>query len=124
MLETYFGIKQMPFTQEIKTVDLIPSFDIKETEARLAYLKQHRGIMRLTGEPGSGKTSILRRWVDTLNPQAYQHCYTHMPPSLKLICTDKSTAFSTCRRRCASQICSAKSKRPFGRNTLKAESLA
>lgn len=76
MLETYFGIKQMPFTQEIKAVDLIPSFDIKETEARLAYLKQHRGIMRLTGEPGSGKTSILRRWVDTLNPQAYQHCYT------------------------------------------------
>lgn len=76
MITAYFGIKQIPFTQEIRTTDLIQTFDIKETEARLSYLKQHRGIMRLTGEPGSGKTSILRKWVDSLNPQAYQHCYT------------------------------------------------
>ena len=76
MLEAYFGLRKLPFTQEIKTSELVPNFDVKEAEARLGYLKTHRGIMRLTGEPGSGKTSILRRWVDTLNPQSYQHCYT------------------------------------------------
>lgn len=77
-MNTYFGFKhaQMPFTQEIKTQDMIPTFDSKEAEARLSYLKQHRGIMRLTGEPGSGKTSMLRKWVDTLNPQSFLHCYT------------------------------------------------
>src|SRR5580704_16935130 len=32
--------------------------------------------MCLTGEPGSGKTSIVRKWVDELNPQSYLHCYT------------------------------------------------
>ena len=32
--------------------------------------------MCLTGEPGSGKTSIARRWVDGLNPQSFIHCYT------------------------------------------------
>lgn len=76
MLEAYFGLKHLPFRQEIKTTELISTFDNKEAEARLNYLKQHRGIMRLTGEPGSGKTSILRKWVDTLNPQSYVHCYT------------------------------------------------
>lgn len=76
MIEAHFGLKSLPFTQEIKTSELIPTFDIKEAEARLTYLKQHRGIMRLTGEPGSGKTSILRKWVDGLNPQSYLYCYT------------------------------------------------
>ena len=76
MMEAYFGLKSLPFSQEIRTSNLVGTFDIKEAEARLGYLKQHRGIMRLTGEPGSGKTSILRKWVDTLNPQSYLHCYT------------------------------------------------
>ena len=76
MIEGYFGLKFIPFTQEIKTSQLVPTFDTKETEARLGYLKQHRGIMRLTGEPGSGKTSVLRKWVDSLNPQSYLYCYT------------------------------------------------
>ena len=76
MIEAYFGFKQFPFNQEIKTKDLFSTFDSREAEARLSYLKQHRGIMRLTGEPGSGKTSILRKWVDTLNPQSFLHCYT------------------------------------------------
>jgi type II secretory pathway predicted ATPase ExeA len=76
VIAAYFGLKYIPFTQEIKTSDLFLSFDTKEAEARLAYLKQHRGIMRLTGEPGSGKTSILRKWVESLNPQAFHHCYT------------------------------------------------
>jgi type II secretory pathway predicted ATPase ExeA len=76
MFEAYFGLKYLPFRQEIKTAELIQTFDHKEAEARLNYLKTHRGIMRLTGEPGSGKTSILRKWVDGLNPQSYLHCYT------------------------------------------------
>lgn len=76
MIEAYFGINKIPFSQEIKSEFLVPTYDIKEAEARLSYLKQHRGIMRLTGEPGSGKTSILRKWVNTLNPQSFQYCYT------------------------------------------------
>lgn len=76
MMEAYFGFKKRPFAKEIKPENLFESYDIRETKARLAYIRQHRGIFLLTGEPGSGKTSILRHFVGSLNPQTYHHCYT------------------------------------------------
>ena len=76
MIEAYFGLKRMPFGKEIKSADLITCFDLKEAEARLNHIKQYRGIMCLTGEPGSGKTSLVRKWVEELNPQSFLHCYT------------------------------------------------
>jgi type II secretory pathway predicted ATPase ExeA len=76
MIEGYYGLKKLPFPKDIKTDLLLESLDMKEAGARLAYLKQYRGIFCLTGEPGSGKTSMLRRFVATLPPQQYLHCYT------------------------------------------------
>lgn len=76
MMQAYFGLKRMPFGKEIKSADLITCFDLKEAEARLNHIKQYRGIMCLTGEPGSGKTSLVRKWVEELNPQSFLHCYT------------------------------------------------
>jgi type II secretory pathway predicted ATPase ExeA len=76
MMEAYFGLKRMPFGKEIKSSDLIGSYDLKEALARLNHIKQYRGIYCLTGEPGSGKTSIVRKWVEDLNPQSFLHCYT------------------------------------------------
>jgi type II secretory pathway predicted ATPase ExeA len=72
----YFGLKQMPFSKEIDSKDLFKSYDIKEAFSRLNYIKQHRGIFLLTGEPGGGKTSAIRKFVDDLSPQSYQCCYT------------------------------------------------
>ncbi len=76
MMEAYFGVKRLPFSKEIKSTDLITNFDAREAAARLDHIKQYRGIMCLTGEPGSGKTSIVRKWVEDLNPQSFLHCYT------------------------------------------------
>lgn len=72
----YFGFKEMPFSKEIKSHNLFESYDQKEAIARLNYIKQHRGVFLLTGEPGGGKTSILRKFVDSLNPQCHECCYT------------------------------------------------
>ncbi len=72
----YFGLKKPPFTCEINVDEMFQSFDIKEAQARLTHIQQHRGIFLLTGEPGAGKTSVLRRFVYQLNPQVYQQCYT------------------------------------------------
>lgn len=76
MIEAYFGFKKQPFTKELRVDQMIDTYDVREAGSRLAYTKQHRGILLLTGEPGSGKTSVLRRFVDGLNPQTHLHCYT------------------------------------------------
>lgn len=76
MIEAYFGFKKSPFSKELKVDQMIDTYDTREAASRLAYTKQHRGLLLLTGEPGSGKTSVLRKFVDGLNPQTHLHCYT------------------------------------------------
>lgn len=71
-----FGLKRMPFDKSIKVQDFYTSYDVGEINARLEYVKQYRGILLLTGEPGSGKTAMLRKFVHNLNPASYEHCYT------------------------------------------------
>jgi len=70
------GFKKMPFDKSIKVQDLYKSNDANEIEVRFEYLKQFRGILLLTGEPGSGKTVMLRKFVHGLNPASYEHCYS------------------------------------------------
>jgi general secretion pathway protein A len=72
----YFGLKFMPFNKEQDSCDFFQSYDLKESLGRLNYIKQHRGIFLLTGEPGGGKTSVLRSFVDQLNPQSHECHYT------------------------------------------------
>jgi general secretion pathway protein A len=76
MIQAYFGLKRQPFLKELHTSQMFQSFDSKEATTRLQILKQQRGIFCLTGEPGAGKTSVLRKFVDELNPQTHVHCYT------------------------------------------------
>lgn len=76
MMTGYFGLKRMPFVKELKSDQMFETFDTREAATRLGYVRQNRGIMLLTGEPGAGKTSVLRKFVDSLNPQTHQHCYT------------------------------------------------
>lgn len=76
MIQAYFGLKRTPFTKELSTSQMLESFDFKEATTRLQVLKQARGLFCLTGEPGAGKTTVLRRFVSDLNPQTHIHCYT------------------------------------------------
>ena len=72
----HFGFKKTPFEKTISESELLETYDMKEALARFEYLKKSRGIMLITGDPGMGKTCILRKIVKSLNPQNYQHCYT------------------------------------------------
>jgi len=75
MIEARFGLKARPFDKSIGSRDLYAWPGLEELEARLDMAKRSRGIMLLTGEPGTGKTVALRRFVDSLNAEHYLPIY-------------------------------------------------
>lgn len=75
MYRQYFGLKYNPFDKEISTENLFLSKDMKELDSRLKYMLDARGICLVIGEPGSGKSTVLRKMVETLNHSLYRPCY-------------------------------------------------
>ena len=75
MIEARFGLKRRPFDKSIDSRKLYIWPGLEELGARLEMGKQSRGILLLTGEPGTGKTVALRRFVDSLNTQHYHPVY-------------------------------------------------
>lgn len=72
----WFGFKHYPFDKEIKPADIVDTPILRETHARLEYMKRRGGIMLLTGDPGVGKTIANRRFADTLNENLFKVIYT------------------------------------------------
>lgn len=75
MFRQYFGLKFNPFDKEIPTDKLFASRDMKELDSRLKYMLDTRGICLIVGEPGSGKSTGLRKLVESLNRSLYKPCY-------------------------------------------------
>ena len=75
MLEAFWGLSGQPFDKSIKPEQLFMSTAVKELLSRLDYLKQHRGLMLITGQPGTGKTTVLRAFVNDLSQLSYQSFY-------------------------------------------------
>jgi type II secretory pathway predicted ATPase ExeA len=75
MIEARFGLKRRPFDKAIATRDLYGWPGLEELQARLDMAKAARGIMLLTGEPGTGKTVALRRFIDSLHAEHYRPIY-------------------------------------------------
>lgn len=75
MFKQHFGLKFNPFDKEIPTDKLFVSRDTKELESRLKYMLDSRGICLIVGEPGSGKSTSLRKLTENLNRSLYKPCY-------------------------------------------------
>jgi type II secretory pathway predicted ATPase ExeA len=60
MYRKFFGLTRHPFDKEIAPEELFPSRGAKELDARLRYLFDLRGIGLVTGEPGAGKSAVVR----------------------------------------------------------------
>jgi len=75
MFKQHFGMKMNPFGKEVDSADMYAGNDLKELESRLRYMLENRGIFLLVGEPGSGKTSALRKFADGLGPSLYKPFY-------------------------------------------------
>jgi len=75
-LLAWFGLKHFPFDKNIKPSDALDTEPLKECLARLEYIKRRGGILLLTGDPGVGKTLVLRRYVQNLNENLFKTYYT------------------------------------------------
>lgn len=64
----YFGITRHPFSKDIDACELFASEQTIELENRLKYLLELKGIGLVTGDVGSGKTTICRKVISDLNP--------------------------------------------------------
>ncbi|MGI6124700.1 MAG: ExeA family protein [Acetivibrionales bacterium] len=75
MFVQFFGLKYNPFGKELDINDTYESNDIKELNSRFKYVQAARGIFLLIGEPGTGKSTALRRFTTSLNPGLYKPSY-------------------------------------------------
>ncbi len=79
MFQEFYGFSAMPFSRGLATSKLFLASGQEELKARLAYLVRERGIGLITGEIGSGKSTALRAFVDSLDPTRYSVVYTANP---------------------------------------------
>lgn len=75
MYKQYFALTRHPFDKDLKPNELFASAQAQELEARLHYLLQLQGIGLITGEVGSGKTSICRKVTSSLHTGLYRVFY-------------------------------------------------
>jgi len=75
MIKAYYNLKRSPFAKEINPDHIFISGCVKELQNRLQYMRQKRGIMLITGAPGTGKTLQLRAFVSKLNENLYSYFY-------------------------------------------------
>jgi type II secretory pathway predicted ATPase ExeA len=75
MIKLFYNFKTDPFQKDIMVENIFLSAAGRELLQRLEYMKQKRGLMVLTGIPGTGKTLHLRRFVQQLNPNHYSYHY-------------------------------------------------
>ena len=75
MFEAFYEFKATPFTRGIPTDQLFITKELEEVLSRMKYVSKQQLFAVLTGDCGTGKTTILRKLRDTLNPQCYRMLY-------------------------------------------------
>jgi type II secretory pathway predicted ATPase ExeA len=76
MYKSFFGLKENPFNANPDPRYLFLTREIQEALAGLAYgIKNRKGFILLTGEVGTGKTTLLNRLLDWLNLEGVATAY-------------------------------------------------
>jgi len=75
MINEYFEFKNSPFDKDIPPDDLYINSNSEECLSRLEYAIKERRFAVITGDSGSGKTTILRKLVNKIDRNKYQAYY-------------------------------------------------
>lgn len=71
-LLNHFGLSRIPFLKEVGVNELFISREIKEVETRLSFAIESDSIALVTGASGTGKTTALRYFLNSLDSQTYR----------------------------------------------------
>ena len=74
----HFALTRLPFETPAHTDELFASTARREAEARLHHLIELKGIGLITGEVGSGKTTVCRHLASALHPGLYRVGYVSL----------------------------------------------
>jgi type II secretory pathway predicted ATPase ExeA len=77
--KSYFGFTSDPFNKELKAAKLFISASLKALKQYLRHHLSRRGIALITGDVGSGKTTAVRAFVDTLDNTHHDIVYIEDP---------------------------------------------
>ena len=75
MFESFYGFTRTPFSRDICTENLYQSVILQEAVGRLEYAACRQLFAVLTGDSGTGKTTVIRRFKDILNPNRFMVMY-------------------------------------------------
>lgn len=75
----YFGFLTEPFTKDIASKSLFISRQLNTLFARLRQLIARRGLALITGEVGSGKSTAIRAFAETLEKNQFDWVYIEDP---------------------------------------------
>ena len=73
-----FGLEYNPFIKNNSSYFFFESKDAEEVKYKLDYLFKVKGIGIITGNPGLGKTTNLRNYINNLNKSLYKVVYLSM----------------------------------------------
>jgi type II secretory pathway predicted ATPase ExeA len=76
---SFYGLQHAPFSPEIEPHQLFQFEAFAQCKARLEYGFRERGMFAITGEPGVGKTSVVRAATARLAPSSYVSLYEPVP---------------------------------------------
>ena len=74
----HFALTRLPFETPTHTDELFESNSRREAEARLHHLIELKGIGLMTGEVGSGKTTVCRHVAAALHPGLHRVGYVSL----------------------------------------------
>lgn len=73
MIKAFFGFTHFPFKKEVDKIFF--SRQLLYLQKRCAHFIETQGIALLTGEIGSGKTTFMRDFLNSLNDNSYKPFY-------------------------------------------------
>ena len=75
----FFGCLRLPFDKSLPLRDLFPSSAHQEIQARLNFALQHRFPALITGDVGTGKSTAVRAFIQSLDANLYHTAYLPNP---------------------------------------------